>query len=61
MESGRYKVVDGINIYICGTGQLKIPEGKIVEVKEDGSAYVDGERISIRLLELSMSHLRKVL
>lgn len=60
MKSGRYKVVDGINIYICALGQLNIPEGKIVEVREDGSAYVEGERISARLLEASESHLLRM-
>lgn len=53
-------MIDDIHVFICALGQLKVPKGKIIEVKEDGSAYVDGERISIRLLELSSSHLKKV-
>lgn len=61
MECGRYKVIDDIHVFICALGQLKVPKGKIVEVKEGGSAYVDGERISVRFLEVSRSHLLKML
>lgn len=61
MESGKYKVIEDIHVYICALGQLKVPKGKIVEVKEDGTAYVDGERVPARFLEASRSHLRKVL
>lgn len=61
MKSGKYKVIEDIHVYICALGQLKVPKGKIIEVKEDGSAYVDGERTPTRFLEVSKSHLLKML
>lgn len=61
MKCGKYRVIEDIHVYICALGQLKVPKGKIIEVKEDGTAYVDGERISIRFLEVSRSHLLKML
>lgn len=61
MESGKYKVIEDIHVYICALGQLKVPKGKIIEVKEYKSAYVDGERIPYGFLEVCRSHLLKVL
>lgn len=45
IECGKYKVIKDIYIYVCDLGSLKVPKGKIIEMKEYKSAYVDGERI----------------
>ena len=39
MECGRYKVVKDIHVYHCGLGQLKVPEGKILELKEHNRSH----------------------
>lgn len=52
MQDGKYKVIEEIHVYSCILGQLKIPKGKIIEIKEHGfSGYADGIRFDARLLE----------
>lgn len=58
---GKYKVIKDIYIYVCTLGSLKVPKGKIIEVKENKSAYIDGERVPYGFLEVCRSHLLKVL
>lgn len=59
MKDGTYKVTEFIHVYSCMAGQLKIPEGKIVTVK-DNYAYVDDICFTDRLLDCCENHLMPI-
>lgn len=60
MKNGIYKVTEFIHVYSCMYGQLKIPEGKIVKVK-DHRAYVDDINFTDSLLDYCENHLIPIL
>lgn len=59
MKDGTYKVIDFIHVYSCWYGQLKIPAGKIVTVK-DHRAYVDDINFTDKLLDSCENHLKPI-
>lgn len=61
MLEGRYKVIKEIHIYDCDLGQLKIPEGKIIELRGcELVGIVDGIRFPSRLLSVCDENLLRI-
>ena len=61
MLDGKYKAVDDIHIFDCDLGQLKIPKGKEIEVKEHGyTACADGIKFPGKFLDICKTQVQRI-
>lgn len=61
MECGKYKVIDDIHVFDCYLGQLKLPKGTELEIKEHGFiGCTDEIEFPGELLDICKSQLQKM-
>lgn len=70
MECCKYKVTDEIHVYDCYHGQLKIPKGKVLEIKKERVytmftdfihiGICDGITFPSELLDICKSNLERI-